>query len=674
MLNYTASYGNSYALLVAVDDYHHLNSLETAVRGARAVEELLKKTYGFEVKLLLNEHATRENILGWFTSLVHFSNDRILFYFAGHGVKRPLQDRNDDYLALPHLDIHKPQTFLMSLKMGDLIEEADRMDAKHVLLLLDACYGGSAFRRTRALDAMLPGTDDESGIRQFIDKLTSRPVRYAISAGGDEIVDDNAGPDGNFSIFTHFLLEGLQGAAEEHEGLIRAKTLGTYLERQVANYSHALHKPNHGYVGKGGDGDFVFRFPTQTLNKLEPRQAILIDPREIVDQHVTSILQNFHKTAKVIILEEVTTGQSGSRVYLVDVTGHTPADPNGLHYCKIYRTPSGQEMEAHHEVAKTSIGEHIPKLVDHTPILDGWMASLYAVAHHTTFRGTQPLSKLIHKNMLAAIDSITNLVQMLESWNFPFSTRNIATPHALMQLPLRRFTYADRTSLDIAERVESTIETVRPDVSAIQFANLVLPNPVAFLLHSHLWQNARTITWPSGHVHGDLHSNNVMCLMDSQHKTVIEYPVIIDFDTYESNGLLLFDLAYLEIDLCIRMLPPDTPENRELWLMISAYLCENLELPVTPSLGAEYYPLHTLLVPIRKTSNRICAQQKGDFDAAFWIARASAGLNFARKRKISTTERKLVLLLAAHSLQKALMELDIEHKDSRQPAWTRWLD
>ena len=103
-------------------------------------------------------------------------------------------------------------------------------------------------------------------------------------------------------------------------------------------------------------------------------------------------------------------------------------------------------------------------------------------------------------------------------------------------------------------------------------------------------------------------------------------------------------------------------------------MVRNISLAAAPPLEPRYFPLHALLIPLRNTVSELCEQQPGDFEAAYWIARTLAGVSFARKRKITTSERRLVLLLAASSLEKALEELEIEHPYYTQPAWISWPD
>lgn len=667
MTTYKARYDSSHALIVAIDQYHHLDSLSNAVRGANALADLLQTAFGFQTYTLFNDHVTQDGILEWFTTLDFGADDRVLFYFAGHGLTRQTPTGDIGYLALPAT---QPGRYHTAVRMDQIIEEAELLAAKHVLVLLDACFGGLALKK-RSVDFKDRRTETE----KFVDMLITRPVRYAITAGGNEVVDDGAAPGGQYSAFTYYMLQGLQGEAQESEGLIRAKHLASYLEKRVAGHRNSNHKPNHGYLTQVGDGDFVFKLPDYISSTITTKACEVRDPQNILDKHSASILKHLKRSDQITILEKVTIGRSGSKVFLVDVASQDGNGNEGLQFCKLYRTPTGEEKYIHETVYNTQLGEHIPKLIDHTPVLDGWMASLYGVAHQTTLRGSQSLSTLMHKNMLAAIDSVKDLVAMLEQWNpLPF-TREHSDPWTLLRRPIRRFmSGSDVVDHYVTERIGSLIKGLTPEALEIQYVKQVLPNPIAFLSSPELWQGSRSILWPAGHTHGDLHSNNVMCLLDQKNESISGRPVIVDFDTYDGESCLFFDFAYLELDISMRMLNPIDIGNREAWLDISQYLARSIELQPLPPLEPKYFPLHGLLVPIRGAVSRLCQYQPGDFEAAFWLARTSAGLSFARKRKISSSERMLVLLLAAQSLERALEVLEIDHRAYRQPFWMNWLD
>ena len=78
-------FGNYHALVIGIDEYKHLPKLETAVRDAKAVAQVLEKDYGFKVRLLVNPD--RLGIIDAFDEYRESlgGKDNLLIYYAGHG-------------------------------------------------------------------------------------------------------------------------------------------------------------------------------------------------------------------------------------------------------------------------------------------------------------------------------------------------------------------------------------------------------------------------------------------------------------------------------------------------------------------------------------------------------------------------------------------------------------
>ena len=82
-------YNHSYAVVIGISDYQSLPDLPGAVPDAKHVAEALEKEHKFDVRLLLNRDATRTRTtteLGDRLIPVLKYGDRVLDYFAGHGV------------------------------------------------------------------------------------------------------------------------------------------------------------------------------------------------------------------------------------------------------------------------------------------------------------------------------------------------------------------------------------------------------------------------------------------------------------------------------------------------------------------------------------------------------------------------------------------------------------
>ena len=88
--SYNPFYTNSWAIVVGINEYESAGTLSYATHDAEAVYELLENQLDFKkdnIHLLLNDDATRLNILGALTKIQEESvdDDRLVFFFAGHG-------------------------------------------------------------------------------------------------------------------------------------------------------------------------------------------------------------------------------------------------------------------------------------------------------------------------------------------------------------------------------------------------------------------------------------------------------------------------------------------------------------------------------------------------------------------------------------------------------------
>jgi hypothetical protein len=83
-----ALYGRSFAIVIGINHYEKWPGLEFAVADANAVKNTLQKTGFDDITIIMDKEATQRRIL---TELFHKlpekvdRNDRVLFYFAGHG-------------------------------------------------------------------------------------------------------------------------------------------------------------------------------------------------------------------------------------------------------------------------------------------------------------------------------------------------------------------------------------------------------------------------------------------------------------------------------------------------------------------------------------------------------------------------------------------------------------
>jgi len=92
----------SLAVVIGIDDYRNgVPSLKTPVNDAQTLATILKDRHGYDVKLLLNEEANGtalKDLLETELPQRLTKDDRLLFYFAGHGIALNGDDGPEGYL------------------------------------------------------------------------------------------------------------------------------------------------------------------------------------------------------------------------------------------------------------------------------------------------------------------------------------------------------------------------------------------------------------------------------------------------------------------------------------------------------------------------------------------------------------------------------------------------
>ncbi len=160
----------SHALLVGIDAYQNrIPQLTTAVNDATALAKTLASLHGYQVKTLTNDQATRATLLAeldpeqsgsWASQLG--SDDRVIVYFAGHGLAEQSDDGPAGYLLLQdahkdqpnetdktEIDLDDPDQFdgfeqdHNFLAMGRLNKLLSQLPCRHLLLILDCCFAGA---------------------------------------------------------------------------------------------------------------------------------------------------------------------------------------------------------------------------------------------------------------------------------------------------------------------------------------------------------------------------------------------------------------------------------------------------------------------------------------------------------------------------------------------------
>ena len=225
--------GRRWAVVVGISDYQdeRIPSLQYADDDALAIHEFLTSEQaglgGFEpenVRLLVNEEATNRNVRSALFSFLRSAteDDLVIIYFAGHGTADP--ERLEEHYLLTHdSDIDDlPATALL---MEDVSDAVRRVYYHHLVIIADACHSAGLGGQVGARDFAL------NRINQvFLDRLEGSTGGYATFTASQvtQLSREDSRWGGGHGVFTHFILEALEGAGDDDEdGIV---TLGEMME------------------------------------------------------------------------------------------------------------------------------------------------------------------------------------------------------------------------------------------------------------------------------------------------------------------------------------------------------------------------------------------------------------------------------------------------------------
>ena len=195
--------GNYAAFIVGINAYEEWYPLQTAVKDATALKDLLISQYGFEKVLLITDaDATGLNVIN---NLKKFAaglneNDNLLIYYAGHG---QLDEFTGDGYWIPVDGKHKDSTTWISHLLVKSILSSERVKAKNVALVSDSCYAGALLRSGPS-----PVSTRDDKYQGKILALSARKSRQVFTSGGLEPVADG-GREGH-SLFAYYFLKALK--------------------------------------------------------------------------------------------------------------------------------------------------------------------------------------------------------------------------------------------------------------------------------------------------------------------------------------------------------------------------------------------------------------------------------------------------------------------------------
>ena len=320
------------AYIVGIDAYRHVSPLRTAVNDAQRLATILQSDHRFTVTVLQDPggaelrqllHTTMAQQVG--------KDDRVLFYFAGHGVAHDGEDGPAGYLVPVDAEPTDLKTFI---PMAELQAALDALPCRHLLVILDCCFSG-AFKwssQTRAIGTLMPSRIYEQRFARFMNDAARQIIT---SAAYDQKALDvlhgkptgDRGQEGEtgHSPFALALFDGLSGAADvtrerESDGVITATemycSIRDRIEPSTLQEGQRLRQTPSFFPLKGHDkGEFMFLNPRCPLNLLplkpEDKPYLGLASFDEHDKHL------FYGRDRAIAALRAKAGETGNRLLVV---------------------------------------------------------------------------------------------------------------------------------------------------------------------------------------------------------------------------------------------------------------------------------------------------------------------------------------------------------------------
>lgn len=230
--------GKNFAVIIGISKYSDpiMPDLFYPIKDALKVREVLIANYTFDTKnVLLLQNPPKERIIKTLDSLnrIITPNDNLLIFYAGHGTW-------DEKLSMGYwLPADAAAKIINNWLMNSIITSyVSQCNARHTLVIADACFGGSIFR-TRAFKP----EEDKS-----ISELYSKSSKKAMTSGDlTEVPDQSV-----------FVLNFISTLSENKDNYLSAEKLFFNIKPKVVNTIDLI--PQFGTIKNAGDqgGDFIF--------------------------------------------------------------------------------------------------------------------------------------------------------------------------------------------------------------------------------------------------------------------------------------------------------------------------------------------------------------------------------------------------------------------------------
>lgn len=282
----TTEFANSRAYMIGINAYQNgIPQLRTAVADAERLGKLLKESHRYTTLTLPRNGAPTLSTL---RDLLHKKmlqevgpNDRVLFYFAGHGIALDGDDGPEGFLVPEDANREDRSSFLSMTELNDALA---KLPCRHLLLILDCCFAG-AFRWSSTRDLSdLPSVIHRERYERYIQDpawqvLTSAAYDQTALDVLSGITIGERIETADHSPFAAALFRALAGDADliprgkegqpGGDGVITASELYLYLREcvETATIEHKTRQtPGLWPLRKHDKGEYILLSPGHELN------------------------------------------------------------------------------------------------------------------------------------------------------------------------------------------------------------------------------------------------------------------------------------------------------------------------------------------------------------------------------------------------------------------------
>lgn len=254
----TAAHGSAHLLAVGVGEHlepSKFSQLKTAPHDAEAIQSAFLEVKQLnadpsKLTLLSTKHGpspSRGLILSKVKTLAAgaSSDDRIIFFFSGHGHKI---DQKLYLVPCDAYDAEDPNAFIL---FDDVTTELGRSDAKQKIILLDCCFSGPD---TSGLK-MLPAHASDKFLNEYLTRTRGAVV---LTSSTNSQPSTTLSPNPKLSLFTNYLVNGLRGEQLSLNGFyLTVPSLFAYVSQQVTLRSKSYGAIQSPSIKDSADGVIV---------------------------------------------------------------------------------------------------------------------------------------------------------------------------------------------------------------------------------------------------------------------------------------------------------------------------------------------------------------------------------------------------------------------------------